>query len=75
MTRPPGNAALAEQLLAEAQPLMARRRALLCASTALGTTATIGAALQALADWDGPADIRGQASAIITSLRDASRQP
>ena len=33
------NSALAEQLLNKAKPLMARRRALLCASTALGTTA------------------------------------
>jgi len=33
------NSALAERLLSEAKPLMARRRALLCASTALGTTA------------------------------------
>ncbi len=33
------NYALAERLRSEAKPLMARRRALLCASTALGTTA------------------------------------
>jgi hypothetical protein len=49
---------------------MARRRALLCASTALGTTKTIAAARQALAGWDGPAEVRADALAILGTLAD-----
>ena len=62
----------AAQLLAEARPMLARRRALLTASSALATTATTGAALQALREWDGPGDVRDAAMAIITELRHAS---
>jgi hypothetical protein len=65
----------AERLLAEARPMLARRRALLTASTALATTATTGAALQALREWDGPADVRDAAMAIITDLRRATGTP
>lgn len=62
------NSALAERLLNEAKPLMARRRALLCASTALGTTTTVAAARRALAEWDGPAEVRQDAIAILDAI-------
>jgi hypothetical protein len=70
-----GNVALAEQLLAEARPLMARRAALLLASDALRATATLGAAIQLVREQDGPPDITNEACGIITALRQARRTP
>ncbi len=62
------NATHADRLTAEADEAMRRRRALLTASCALGTTKTIPAARRALAEWDGPGTIRDQALAIINAL-------
>jgi hypothetical protein len=58
----------AETLLAEATAAMHRRRVLLCASTALGTTKSTTAARRVLTEWDGPAEIRAAAIALIDAL-------
>lgn len=63
-----GNRAMAEQFLDESAQLAARRRALLAAACCLNTTATLGGALRALGEWDGPDAIRKDAAAILEAL-------
>lgn len=67
------NAELAQQLLDEAKPLLPRRAALLCARAALGTTASLSAARTALRTWDGPDQVRRDASGILDALREVTR--
>ncbi|MGO9079034.1 MAG: hypothetical protein ACLQDY_08310 [Streptosporangiaceae bacterium] len=62
------NTALAAQLVTEANEAASRRRALLCASTALGTTASVPAAREVLSQWDGPAAVRDDAIGILDAL-------
>jgi hypothetical protein len=69
------NAEQAGQLLAiadaEARTAAGRRRALLTAATALGTTSSVRGARQALADFrasGGPADVIAGALALISEL-------
>lgn len=69
------NKLLAAELLEEARPLLARRRALLTASAALGDTASVPAAIEVLRAWHGPADIRDEAIRIVTDLRRAIGTP
>lgn len=63
------NSALAERLLAEARPLMARRRALLSAASVLTATGTIAAAIKEMSAWDGPGEVRDAAIAILREIR------
>ena len=65
----------AAQLLDEARPLLARRQALLAASVALGDTASVPAALDALRSWPGPEEVRAAAIAIVQGLRHAAGTP
>jgi hypothetical protein len=65
------NKQLAERLVAEADACTSRRKALLCAAVAVGTTTSIRAAARAMADWDGPPAIRDQAIEIITGLEES----
>jgi hypothetical protein len=62
------NADLARQLVAQADDAMHRRKALLCASVVLATTSTVPAAVRALSDWDGPADIKAAAIEVLGQL-------
>jgi hypothetical protein len=58
----------ADSLTAEADGILARRRALLTAAVALGTTTTIPAARRVLTGWAGPPAVRAEAIAIIDAL-------
>ena len=62
------NSELAAKLIRQADGCMSRRRALLCASVALGTTKTIPAARKVLREWQGPAAVIGEALDIIDQL-------
>jgi hypothetical protein len=68
------NAELAEQLRHQADEAMHRRKALLCASVAVATTATIPAAIRALREWNGPERIRQDAIDVIGHLASEAGQ-
>jgi hypothetical protein len=59
------NAELAARLLVQADDAMRQRKILLCARVALSTTTTTASAVRALRDWDGPAEIRDAAIALL----------
>ncbi|MGH2843605.1 MAG: hypothetical protein ACRDKL_08480 [Solirubrobacteraceae bacterium] len=66
------NAELAADLVRQADEHMTRRKQLLCAAVALRTTGTIAGARKALAEWNGPPEIRDGAVELINQLAEAS---
>jgi hypothetical protein len=68
------NDELARRLSAEADAAMTLRRALLCASVALATTASIPAARTALQAWNGPASVRDSALKVLDELTSATTE-
>lgn len=57
----------ARRLVAEADACMSQRKALLCASVVLATTASIPAARKALRAWNGPASIKTAAIELLAT--------
>jgi hypothetical protein len=55
------NRELAKRLVAEADAHMTDRKALLCAAVVADRTSSIPAAIKALREWDGPAEVVGRA--------------
>jgi hypothetical protein len=59
---------LAAVLLAEADAATLRRKALLCARVAVITTSSAAGARKVLAAWDGPAEVRTAALAVLDQI-------
>jgi hypothetical protein len=62
-------------LWADALEAMRRRKSLLAAACCLSTTKTLRGAQTALAEWDGPPEIRDEATTILGTLTEDAVKP